>query len=201
MELKSRLPGTGIKICRELDKWRVMYGVSKKILTKYSNIYQWYFVNIFLEMSYIILYLAYFWFQSQLAGTMFCRVRRTLRLGMVGTTRLTINYSSLPGSVSNTTFINWHWRYNILTTSCIRILIRPIHSTYENEKIFLLPFTRIESIYVLILINEKICLPTSFYTYWKYICTNTNFMHGWFLWLWCSFYILFLIILFFSNFG
>ena len=38
-----------------------MYDISKKILRKYSHIYKWYFVNIFLEMSYITLYLANSW--------------------------------------------------------------------------------------------------------------------------------------------
>ena len=34
-------------------------------MTKYSCIYQWYFVNICLEITCITLYLANFWFQSK----------------------------------------------------------------------------------------------------------------------------------------
>ena len=75
-ELKFRLPGTRTKKCRELAKQRVIYKISKKILRKYSYIYQQYFVNIILEMSYITLYFANFWFHSQVAGTKFRRVRR-----------------------------------------------------------------------------------------------------------------------------
>ena len=47
-----------------------MYEISKNMLSEYSNIYK-YFVNIFLEMSYITLYLANFWFQSQIATIKF----------------------------------------------------------------------------------------------------------------------------------
>ena len=43
------------------------------------SIYQ-YFVNIFLEMSYIILYLANFLFQSQIARTKFRRVEQIGRV-------------------------------------------------------------------------------------------------------------------------
>ena len=60
-ELKSWLPGTETKECRELVKYRVMYDISKNILRKYSNTYHWYFLNTCLEMSYIILYLANSW--------------------------------------------------------------------------------------------------------------------------------------------
>ena len=54
-ELEFRLSGT--KNCRELAEISVIYDISKKILTKYSHIYQCYFVNIFLEMPYNTLYL------------------------------------------------------------------------------------------------------------------------------------------------